>query len=106
MVKEQGDIFNDWKSEHHSWVHNNEGKLKCKIDYKNIDNLDKLCNWLYDSKNWFNSNLDIVKINGSIPSISKFHVWKIAPNSPYKKEILEVIFTMMQNKRNGKLDEE
>ena len=82
---------NNWNEEYIAWQHMVEKSptpLPPDID---LDTLSGLGQWLSHPSNWMNTDLYVIKWNGLIPSISRFHAWKLAPGCPERTGLLGVL---------------
>lgn len=75
-------------------------------DYgRNLDTVAKARAWLTDERNWFKSNMFIIRWDGLTPTVSEHH-GKRLQNEPWDDGLAEVVVVRQQGIRAGHQDTE
>lgn len=64
-----------------------------------LETLKDVETWLSHPSNWFNGVIYIIRWNGAVPTISREEAWQLAPGSPCRKTMLEVILCEHHRRR-------
>lgn len=81
--QEHQEPYREWQRQQE----NNSGPLL----EPELDSLAGLGTWLSHPSNWKKTELFIVIWDGTVPSISSSHAWKMAPDCPDRVPLLQVI---------------
>ncbi len=73
---------------------------------RNLDSLEDVSIWLSHPSNWFDGDLDIIKWNGVVPTISTSRAWQIAPGCYERDMMLRVVLQEQIRRKRGKANDE